>query len=221
MFIKKYTSLIAFGVGILMLVGCDMISGRSNEQPVLTDATKPTTISTATSFDPVNDSTTVTTLLPAITQTVVPSELCDTVPEPILKHPPDNSGEEFLSGRFYLCSLPPFSTFDFDEGSVLDREKEAGDIQFEVGKATFDNHIIYYIKEENASLVDEVESTNPSYAECKSLVSSPTRLGYVVGTPSSSGCIQTNKGKLGFFQITKMDPYGAESIEISFVVWNK
>ena len=140
---------------------------------------------------------------------------------PLLNHLPDPSGEEYLSGKFYLCSLPSVSAFDFDEGKVTDADNRESDIQLEIGKATFDNHIIYYINDVNDSFVDEIEPQSPTYSECKELVSSPTRLGYVLGIPSNSGCIQTDKGRLGYFRILEINPIGDESIEFFFVIWNK
>lgn len=199
---------VVFFVEVLVLVGCNTIS-------------EPTTKSISNSEGTDHTSPTATIFQPTVIQADPNIELCKSAPEPLLNHPPSNTGEEFLSGKFYLCSIPAFSAFDFDEVKVLDKEAVEADLHLEVGKATFDNHIIYYLREENASLVDETETSNPTYSKCKELISSSSRLGYVVGSQSNSGCIQTNQGRLGFFKVTKMDPKGIESIELSFVLWNK
>lgn len=220
-FKKGILFVIIFCIVVFTLIGCNTRSGASNGQPLQTDVPESIIRSTSTSASADHISPTATIFRPTGTQNDSHGGLCESVPEPLLKHPTDNSGEEFLSGKFYLCSLPAFSSFDFDEGKLLDKGDIAGDLRLEVGKATFDNHIIYYLREENASLIDEIETSNPSYSECKDLITSPSRLGYVVGGQSNSGCIQTNQGRLGFFKITKMDPNGIESIELSFILWNK
>jgi hypothetical protein len=212
---------VVFWIEVLILVGCNTVSDASNDQLQNTDISEPTTRSKATSVSTDHILTTATILQPTKTQTDPYFRLCESVPEPLLNHPPSNTGEEFLSGKFYLCSMPAFSAFDFDEGKVLDKEVIEADLRLEVGKATFDNHVIYYLREENTSLVDEIDTSNPTYSECKELISSPSRLGYIIGAQSNSGCIQTNQGRLGFFKVTKMDPKGIESIELSFILWNK
>jgi hypothetical protein len=222
---KKGNLLIVFLVEILIIASCHTISGGGNNQSKANDDAKPkmTTISLTSTWAPPAEITLQPTITQAEPQSIMNTSvgLCNTVPEPQLNQLHDNSGEEFLSGKFYLCSLLAVSAFDFDEGIVLDKDNQEGDIQLEIGKATFDNHTIYYLKEKNGSLVDELESQNPTYSECRDLVSSPTRLGYVIGAISSSGCVQTNKGRLGYFQVLEMDPDGLESIEVYFVLWNR
>lgn len=205
----------------LIFVGCNSYSDGSNNMPLRTYTIVPATTITISPLT-VDQGTPTVTLLGTLTdQPGSYHKLCESISETILNHPPDKSGEEFLSGVFSLCSLRKFSAFDFDEGKVLDKEDKASDLKLEIGKATLENQIIYYLMENNNSLVDEVESSYPSYSECKDFLTSPARLGYIVGDISASGCIQTNQGRLGFFKVTKINPSGQESIEISFVVWNK
>lgn len=218
---KSGTNTIIIIVEVFILVGCNHFSGASDNTPLHTLTSGPTITLKSPPLITKQSSLATSTIQPTALQTSPHIILCDSVKKPLLNHEQGYSSEEFLSGVFQLCSLPEFSAFDFDEGEVVDKDDQESDLQLEVGKATFDNQIIYYLMEGKNSFVDEVGTSPLSYSECIALITSPTRLGYVVGTAPNVGCIKTNQGRIGFFQVTKVDPNGIESVEIAFVLWNK
>jgi hypothetical protein len=150
-----------------------------------------------------------------------PSGLCQQVPEPQLDRPSDQTAGIYLSGRFYLCSIATQSSFDLDKGVLGDQDASSSDIVLEVGKADIDNLIIYYISETNGAHVDESDASSPSPEHCAQLASSSIRLGFAVGAIGGVGCVVTNEGRVAVFHVERLDPYGAESLELSFVTWNK
>jgi hypothetical protein len=143
------------------------------------------------------------------------------VPEPQLDQPSDRPEGVYLSGKFYLCSISTQSTFDLDEGILGGSDAGSSDLVLELGKATIDNRIIYYLSEINNALVEESNIDSPTLEHCEELVSSPVRLGYIFGEVGAVGCVLTNEGRLAFFRVEHLDPFGAESVEVSFVTWKK
>ena len=126
MYNKKGNLLIVLLVEILILFGCNTTSGKYHEKYKYSDEIKPKV--TPTQLTSTRIPITEFSLKPTKTQTEpnlilnTPVGLCNNVPEPLLNHLPDPSGEEYLSGKFYLCSLPSVSAFDFDEGKVTDAD---------------------------------------------------------------------------------------------------
>lgn len=148
-----------------------------------------------------------------------PPELCEQVPEPRVTKPGGSSADVHLEGEVSLCSLGPQSTFDLDGGIVAGLDSVAADIALELGKATIDNRIVYYLSEINDAHVAAAGVDLPTPKYCNDLTASSTRLGFAFGTAGTVGCVLTNEGRLAFFRVEQIDQFGAESIRMTFVTW--
>jgi hypothetical protein len=149
--------------------------------------------------------------------------LCHEVPTPQIEKPEKSSSNVFISGQFSLCALEAdLAAFDLDQGVIMNPNNPESDVTFKVGKATLDNHIIYYVWEVNGSKVNEPNTPNPDYSECKEVagVSENMRWQFILGDPGNLGCVITNERRVSLIKITQIDPVGLESLEISFVTWS-
>ena len=150
-----------------------------------------------------------------------PNYLCEKVPEPYLIEN-SNSADIYLSGRFYLCTYDGSQiAFDFDSGNLGNTESVSTDIILVISSSSIDNRSLYYLREINNSYVAVSELTLPTQEYCKQRSASTNRLTLVLISVSATGCVLTNEGRLAFFQVERLDPFGLESVEISFTTWNK
>jgi hypothetical protein len=152
-------------------------------------------------------------------ETSKPNHLCEKVPEPELLQG-NNSDSIYLASKFYLCTYDGSQiTFDFDNGDLGDVESVASDIILVVSGANIDNRSFYYIRETDNSYVAVSESTLPTKDYCKNQVTSINRLTLVLGSVGTTGCVLTNVGRLAYFQVEQLNPFGLESIKVSFSTW--
>jgi hypothetical protein len=147
-----------------------------------------------------------------------PDYLCEKVPEPELI---PTTRDTYLSGKFYLCTYDGTQIgFDFDVGKLDSKESVDTDIELVVSGASIDNRSLYFLRETNDSYVAVSEIDIPTREYCQKQVISATRLTLVLGSEGTAGCILTNQGRLAYFQVGRLDPFGLESVEVFFTTWN-
>lgn len=154
--------------------------------------------------------------------TLTPSFLCKKVPDPELSHSTDANSEIYLSGKFALCWVPIFSTFDLDRGILGDENIFTSDIELQFSNSNISGKTDYYIEEINNARIDQTEIVSPSLSACKTVLSSKNDSWFFVeGEVGDSGCVITNEGRIAFIRVESIDPYGRSSIELSFITWNE
>jgi hypothetical protein len=150
-----------------------------------------------------------------------PNYLCEKVPEPELNNKTD-SGNIYLAGKFFLCTYDGTqSAFDFDTGELDSTQSLAVDIRIIISSASIDNRSLYFFQETNNSYVAVSESDSPTQEHCEKQSAAENRLTLILGSVGATGCVLTNEGRLAFFKVEQLDPFGLESVEISFTTWNK
>ncbi len=150
-----------------------------------------------------------------------PNHLCEKVPEPELNNK-TNSGNVYLSGKFYLCTYDGSQiAFDFDSGQVSSTESTNADIKLVISSADIDNRSLYFLQETNNSYVAVSQFSSPTQEYCEQQTAAANRLTLVLGSVGATGCVLTNEGRLAFFQVEQLDPFGLESVEVIFTTWNK
>jgi hypothetical protein len=148
-----------------------------------------------------------------------PDYLCEKVPEPELT--PVTTSNTYLSGKFYLCTYDGTQIgFDFDGGKLGSKESVDTDIELLISGASIDNRSLYFLRETNDAYVAVSEIDIPTREYCQKQVTSATRLTLVLGSEGTAGCILTNQGRLAYFQVGRLDPFGLESVEVFFTTWN-
>jgi len=205
---------------VLMLAGCGISlpgSQVSSPFPTATFGAMPSKTPTM-----IESTQPPATLTPSdVLATATEFDRCRRVPEPRLNK--TNASNVYLSGTVYFCIYDYTQTsFDFDSGVLGSTdENPTADIRFEFGGiARLDGTLRYYLSEANYAYVEPSEINSPSPGDCKKLISVPTRLSLVSVAVGATGCVLTNEGRLAFFRVEKLEPFGAESIDVSFVVWN-
>lgn len=101
-----------------------------------------------------------------------------------------------------------------------DAESTSSDIILVVSGASIDNRSLYYPCRTDISYVAVSESTLPTKDYCENQVTSIKRLTFVIGSVGATGCGLTNDGRLAYFQVEQLNPFGLESFEVSFSTWN-
>jgi hypothetical protein len=148
-----------------------------------------------------------------------PDYLCEKVPEPELV--PAATSDTYLSGKFYLCTYDSTQIgFDFDGGKLDSKESVDTDIELVISGASIDNRSLYFLRETNDAYVAVSEMDIPTQEYCQKQVLSITRLTLVLGSEGAVGCVLTNQGRLAYFQVGRLDPFGLESVEVFFTTWN-
>lgn len=196
---------------LMMLVGCSQSTLEARETP----------------SDPIiryleTSTPTVTNIAVEISgdnlTTSIPDDFCKKVPEPVIETTLSNI---HMSGKFYLCSYDGTqNAFDFDSGRLVSAESMSSDLKLVISGASIDNRTIYYLRENNGAFVDVSELSIPNIEYCEKLLTE-NRLTLVLGSVGATGCILTNEGRLGFFQVVQENPVGLESIQATFTVWEK
>lgn len=154
------------------------------------------------------------------TESAVPQDLCKKVPEPNIDE--KTLPNIYMSGKFYLCTYDGTqNAFDFDSGRLISAESISSDLKLVISSANIDNRTIYYLRENNGAFVDASELSIPTTEYCEKRILTENRLTLVLGSVGVTGCILTNEGRLGFFQVEQEDLFGLESIEVTFVIWEK
>jgi YD repeat-containing protein len=210
-------------VFLLMLSGCNN-SSQVNQSvvPTLTlSLLLPSKTSSPTAQTFVQDTATIGP------DTPMPIRLCDKVPELELSKPNDSSNNVYLSGMFYLCWYTA-SSFDMDSGifghtdAFRQIDTTLTDVELKVTKSSFDNSINYFILGANGAYITKSDIESPTIDYCQEKTSDPTLGGGIIlGETGMIGCVLTNEGRLGYIKIESIDPFGAQSVEISFITWNK
>ncbi len=144
---------------------------------------------------------------------------CERVPPPEVTQNPSN--EVFLSGNFHLCRYGGQSTFDFDTGVIGGDSTTIGDMILSVRLAGSEvRHFVYELNEINGALSNMSEQDAPTIDYCRQLMSADIRFQYTSDIPDSvAGCVLTSEKRLAMFRVERIDPDGADSIEVSFVTW--
>ena len=150
-----------------------------------------------------------------------PNFLCEGVPKPEISKSA-NSDNVYLSGQFYLCTYDGTQiAFDFDNGNLENSESKNADIELVSSGASIDNRSFYLIQEINGAFVEVSEMKLPTQEYCRQRTTADVRLHLILGSVGAVGCVLTNDGRIAFFQVEQLDPFGQESVKISFVTWNK
>jgi hypothetical protein len=202
------------------IVGCDRITSNNQNtstipstQSILTPSQTPFIVSLTPQLETPTPSKDVLT--------ATSDYLCEKVPDPELNKAP-NPNNIFLSGKIYLCTYDGSQiAFDFDSGKLGNTESTSTDIKLVISGASIDNRSLYFLREINNSRVAVSEVSMPTQEYCERRTAAENRLKLVLSSAGTTGCVLTNEGRLVFFQVERLDPFGLESVEVSFTAWNK
>jgi hypothetical protein len=219
---KIYIVIASALVLLLVLAGCRINVPNNRGVPISTLSPLSTSETSSPAAQPfVRDTATLDLVTP------LPSQLCDRVPEPQFSNSSNNSNNIFLSGTLYLCWYTEDS-FDMDSGALGhtdpfgNMDTTLTDVELGVTRATLDGSITYNLLGVNGAYITKSDMETPVIEYCREKTSDPTLGGGILlGVTNMVGCVLTNEGRLGYIRIESMDQLGTESLEISFVTWNK
>jgi hypothetical protein len=151
---------------------------------------------------------------------------CERIPEPDIRTNPSEG--VYLFGKFYLCLhwplgiFPGLTTFDLDTGQIGTHGDLQSDVEYYFSYASLDNVVDYFLLDTSgAILYENTDNSQPTYSDCQQIVTHSKR-GYLMDVyKGSDACFVTNEGRLAYIRIERINPYGKESIEISFITWVK
>jgi hypothetical protein len=218
-FVSRLTLSIVFIVTI-MTIGCSRTRLENQSAPTL-PSLESSSIPSLTPFAILPTPHPGTSTPGNEVETSQPNYLCERVPEPELSKTA-NSNNIYLSGKFYLCTFDGTQiAFDFDSGKLGSIESAITDIKLVISGASIDNRSLYFLQETNNSYVAVSELILPTQEYCEQQTMATNRLKLVLSSIGAIGCVLTNDGRLAFFQVERLDPFGLESVEVSFTTWNK
>ena len=212
----------SFGCVILIMAtvinGCASDNSNNQSTPdVSAVGTNLTTFKTPVASTPIFSPASPTPV--SYQATSRPSFLCELVPEPELNEA-ISSENIYLSGKFNLCTYDGSQiAFDFDSGKLGNAESETTDIILVISSASIDNRSLYFLRETNNSYVAVSDLTLPTQEYCEHQTTAENRLTLVLSATGATGCVMTNEGRLAYFKIEQLDPFGLESVAVSFVTW--
>lgn len=154
------------------------------------------------------------------TVTFAVSDLCKQVPAPIIVR--DSNDLTLLSGRFSLCVLREgISAIDLDSGALVNSDDSSADIQLGASQSTLDNTVFYYLEAINSAHIDEIDTTNLTYAYCEDALLSLNRPGIFIIETGALACILTTQSQVALIRAESIDTFGGESVVFSFAIIKK